>query len=370
MSKKHQCPGPTFGVREWVARQTGEGSTRSENSRRPGERCEAATEPIKVNRPVGSEPALSEPEEARAHPRRRVPCDRVLLGVPVRLVCDHPAMAHTVRAATSGWLSEPDPTAAPLTIVLSSSESAGEGGSLEYSVSDSVLTLSGEGVAGVSNPAERTAGCALSSGWLARPGDFAARVLEPLVLFLATQSGRIPIHASAILVDEVAILFAGRSGSGKSSLALAGHRAGLPVLSEDTVYVRQEPSLAIWGWNGPVHLLPGEACPTTAPLRMRNGRLKHTVTFDNATSGAGPARSAVMCVLAPGADRPGLTRLSSRSALDKLHPLESGFDLLRPQIEAVHSRLCHSGGWLLSLSPSPDEAISVILANLDRLKQS
>ncbi|MXO58902.1 hypothetical protein GRI89_05030 [Altererythrobacter salegens] len=46
-------------------------------------------------------------------------------------------------------------------------------------------------------------------------------MLEPLALFLVSHNRRIPIHASAIRAGETAILFAERSGAGKSSLALA-----------------------------------------------------------------------------------------------------------------------------------------------------
>ena len=65
-----------------------------------------------------------------------------------------------------------------------------------------------------------------------------------------------------------------------------------------------------------------------------------------------------------------LTRLEAQRALELLHPLEPGFDLLAPDIHAVHRRLCRNGAWLLGLSKSPDEAIALISANIDRLSRT
>lgn len=47
------------------------------------------------------------------------------------------------------------------------------------------------------------------------------------------QRGLFVAHASAVVVDASAILFLGASGAGKSSLALALHQQGYPVLTDD-----------------------------------------------------------------------------------------------------------------------------------------
>jgi hypothetical protein len=99
---------------------------------------------------------------------------------------------------------------------------------------------------------------------------------------------------------------------------------------------------------------------------MRNGRIKQVISFKNAASHTQPAKSAVVCILKPGV-HPTLTRLATAPALDLLHPLEPGFDLLGLEIHAAVRLLCRDGAWLLGLSRSPDEAIALILANAHRL---
>ena len=54
---------------------------------------------------------------------------------------------------------------------------------------------------------------------------------------LLQQRGVLPLHASAIEADGRAIVLAGNSGEGKSTLAAAFHRAGYRVLADDVVAV-------------------------------------------------------------------------------------------------------------------------------------
>lgn len=307
-------------------------------------------------------------EDSHVEGRLTGDIDRTLLGVPIRLICRTLEEREAVRAASAHWQGETDSTAQALTIGLQSCAGLDRNSPLQFDVSGSQMVLRGRGIDGLANSAQRSARCALSPDWFERAADLLTLVLEPLALFLATQNERAPIHSSGIKVRQTAILFAGPSGAGKSSLAMAAHRAGLTVLSEDTVYVRLQPELAIWGWNGPIHLLPGEA-PPAAPIRIRNGRAKHAVALENATANTEPAKSAVVCILKHAA-QPSLTPLSTRAALDLLGPLEPGFDLLAPAVHAAHRQLCKRGAWLLGLSRSPGEAIALVLENLDRLREA
>jgi hypothetical protein len=50
---------------------------------------------------------------------------------------------------------------------------------------------------------------------------------------LLHQQGRLPLHASAVGMEGAAIALCGHSGVGKSTLAAALHRRGLPVLCDD-----------------------------------------------------------------------------------------------------------------------------------------
>lgn len=68
----------------------------------------------------------------------------------------------------------------------------------------------------------------------ATDADVRLFLLGPVMGALLHQRGALPLHASAVkAADETAILFAGESGTGKSTLAAALHRQGYPVLSDD-----------------------------------------------------------------------------------------------------------------------------------------
>ena len=102
--------------------------------------------------------------------------------------------------------------------------------------------------------------------------------INTIVLFLVAQAGRTPLHASAVIVHERALVLAGRSGTGKSALALAADRAGLPVLSEDTVFVQLQPSFGVWGRAEAVHLSEKDAPAGVAGgIRVRSGRVKRAI---------------------------------------------------------------------------------------------
>ena len=52
---------------------------------------------------------------------------------------------------------------------------------------------------------------------------------------LATQAGYVHLHASGAVVDGGAVIAVGPSGSGKSNMAMAWHRAGYRLLGDDAV---------------------------------------------------------------------------------------------------------------------------------------
>jgi beta-phosphoglucomutase-like phosphatase (HAD superfamily) len=60
--------------------------------------------------------------------------------------------------------------------------------------------------------------------------------------------------------------------------------------------------------------------------------------------------------------------ISQDRALAGLGPLETGFDLLRPEIEPVLAQLTESGAWLLTLSGSPEEAIALVRRKAEVLR--
>ncbi|HEU0299242.1 MAG TPA: hypothetical protein VFR37_07310, partial [Longimicrobium sp.] len=62
--------------------------------------------------------------------------------------------------------------------------------------------------------------------------------MEMLALWLLTGLDREPLHAAGVVRGRTALLLAGPSGVGKSTLAYAALRSGLRVLSEDTVFLQ------------------------------------------------------------------------------------------------------------------------------------
>jgi hypothetical protein len=238
------------------------------------------------------------------------------------------------------------------------------------STDGSVLSLRGEGAEGFADSATGRAGCHLSADYLGSPDALRAEVIEPLVLYLVCRSDRVPVHASAFCVGDLAVLLAGPSGSGKSCLALAADAVGLAALSEDTTYLQFRPGFRAWGWSGPAHVLPANA-PVGAvfPTRRRNGTTKYAVPLASGSCiEGGSASRAVLCILTRG-DRVSLERLSAAEAMRQLEPLEPGFDLMADEVCRAHAALARKGAWQLTLSRDPGEAIRCLIANMPRLAE-
>jgi hypothetical protein len=293
--------------------------------------------------------------------------EAVLLGMPVRIACACASNAAWVRKACVAWSGPCERSADPLAIELRRGVRCATPDFPRIEVSGERLFLSGAGIEAVADAANRTAVCAQAPEVLALPDVLLGHVLEPLGLFLATRNGRVPIHASGVQLDDLAILFTGPSGAGKSSLAMAASRAGITVISEDTIYVQREPRLAIWGWQGPIHLLAKDAGTATGPPRVRNGRVKLALDPCESRTALQPSTAATLCILQHG-ERVSLAPISQAAALAGLGPLEPGFDLLERDIEAALADLTTNGAWLLTLSSSPDEAIALVRQEAVRLR--
>jgi hypothetical protein len=323
----------------------------------------ARTRPNQSNMRSGAKPSAQMIPASRVLHR----VEAVLLGVPVRIACASASSAASVRKACAAWNGARDRAAAPLAIEVREGARSAALDSPRIDVAGGRITLSGTAVAAVGDAAGRRAACTLSPELLASPDALLADVLEPLCLFLATHNGRVPIHASGVQLDDLAILFSGPSGAGKSSLALAASRAGMPVISEDTVYVQQEPHLAIWGWQGPIHLLAKDAGAAAGPPRLRNGRVKFAIEPCGGRVVREPASLATLCFLQHG-ERASLAPISQDRALAGLGPLEPGFDLLQDEIEAVVTQLTQNGAWLLTLSGSPEQAVALVRREAEALR--
>ncbi|HEY2446891.1 MAG TPA: hypothetical protein VGI20_14240 [Rhizomicrobium sp.] len=184
--------------------------------------------------------------------------------------------------------------------------------------------------------------------------------INTIVLFLVAHAGRTPIHASAVMIGDRAIVLAGRSGSGKSSLAQAADRAGLPVLSDDTVFVQVEPSFRVWGRTEAIHLREADVpAGVTGGIRIRAGRLKRALPV------ARPRRNAdqaLLCVIGQGGNF-GLEPIQQEEAVRMLTEApEPGFEFYGARSEEAVRAVAAGGCWRLTLSRDPDAAIAALIA--------
>jgi hypothetical protein len=239
-----------------------------------------------------------------------------------------------------------------------------EAGDVALAVDGRRLRLSGAGAEGEANADERSAWCSVPPAFIADPQALRSELLDPILLFLLTRDGLVPVHAAAFLLGPTAVLLTGPSGIGKSTLALAALRAGLSVLAEDTVYVELEPTFRLWGLVTAIHVFPTDAPPAQdGPLRLRGGRRKRAVPIPSAARATNADR-AILCVLVRGADV-GLERISSEAARQALSSLEPGFDLLREETRGAVAALASGGAWRLTLSDRPADAVALLREAFD-----
>ena len=191
-------------------------------------------------------------------------------------------------------------------------------------------------------------------------GDAIGDAVNTVAMFLVAQAGRVPVHASAVMFGDRAVVLAGRSGAGKSSLALAADRAGHPVLSDDTVFVQTQPEFRLWALPQAIHVFEKDA-PAGARngLRYRSGRWKHVLPI---TTPRYHAERAVLCVLARG-NAAALEPMPEEEAVDALtRDPESGYEFYGVRAAEAVRAIARGGVWRLTLSDDPDAAIGVLAA--------
>lgn len=287
------------------------------------------------------------------------------LGVMLRVKASHPRLIEAVAAACRGWEAPTDLHGPILHLSLKVGPVPVDGTGPVIDTDGTHLSIRGD-LEAHADAEHGNAWCRVANADAFDDPAFREQVLDCLILWLLTHNGRTPIHASAFAVGSTAILLAGRSGSGKSCLALAAHSAGFPLLSDDTVYLETERRFRIWGIPRPLHLFPEDAPrQENAPVRLRNGKRKRAIVLPSPPLPV-TMDAASLCVLRRG-DRVSLERLDPLAALTALGPLEPGFDLLATDVEAGLRRLTRRGAWRLTLSAEPREAIALLAANLPRL---
>lgn len=173
--------------------------------------------------------------------------------------------------------------------------------------------------------------------------DAADYLFGGVLAFIVRLRGMVPLHASGVVVQEQAILFAGAQGTGKSSLAAAFAILGYPVIADDIVVIDDarggviaypsHPRLSLWP-DSASHLFAAQTLPAHSPVyeKRRLDLLEHG---HRVREGALPV--GMICLLATreASSRPPVIRaLPPRAALMKLVSQTYGNYLLDASLRA------------------------------------
>jgi hypothetical protein len=297
---------------------------------------------------------LTSRETAACNPAGGASIDLMPLGIATRFIADDTLLLDAAIARFAGGFAEVGAANPEIIIRLRWTENAADKVGFGVVVEGSSLRILGPAVSGWADAALGAALGEVPCG-MADHHEAIGDLAETLLLFLLTRSGRPPVHAASIVIGDVAVLLAGPSGSGKSSLALAAQRQGLEVLAEDTTYLQLDP-LRAWGWPGPIHLLAADAPIGDYAARVRGGRHKLAIPRDQ---GRLAADRVALVAIERG---PGLAiEPASRNwLLERLAPIEPGFDLLSAPIEAALGTIAATGGWRMTLDDRPDAAVRLL----------
>jgi hypothetical protein len=294
-----------------------------------------------------------------------------VLGIPVRFASNTADVLAIVEQTYGIWRacadrtdSHGEPPVSVRIVEVAGAEETAAHATVRYQVPDhGRLVFRTAGSVGVADVARRDAVAYVTSTLVADRAHFRYSVLEALTRFVLSHLDRQPLHAAAVVRDGVSLLLAGPSGAGKSSVACAALAAGFRLVADDMVYLQAHPRLRVWGIPGSI-LLPADerkrfpALARAAPSLVANGKRKIEVTTDPRTRGAPGALERVrICVLSRG-DACGLLPMTPEGVEEALtRSFEPGFDVFAATIRDAVRALVQSGGWRLTLSADPREAI-------------
>ena len=239
------------------------------------------------------------------------------------------------------------------------------------SAAEKRLIIQTAGSIGYVDPVRRESVAYVTADLVADFEHFRVSILEAMTFALLCCFDRYPVHAAAIAGGRRTLLLAGGSGSGKSTLAYLAHTAGIRVLGDDHVWVQIDPVCRIWGAAQRVRLLPDS--PSSFPdvqsrgiATTANGKEKLVVPVGSPTDpptlfGENP----VVCILARGS-RAMLEPMAASDVETELrHQLSPGFDRYPERHDAVARTVAAGGGWRLTVSPDPHDALPMLSRMLD-----
>lgn len=212
---------------------------------------------------------------------------------------------------------------------------------------------------------ERMSGVAYVTRTLvADTARFRVCIVQFLTLIILTIEDRTPVHAAMIGRGDSALLLAGNAGTGKSTLAYASSKAGWDVMSDDAAYIQLEPR-RVWGSGTAVLLLEDVVSRfpelSSMPATMfPTGKRKMMVSANDRSPRRWVSRAGV-CVLQRTGGPVRVTRISADEVQSILtfDPAGAGVRF-GPRLAESAAWVSEGGGWRLSLSSDPSEAIPAL----------
>jgi len=167
-----------------------------------------------------------------------------------------------------------------VTIYKSSiSSSVSESSTIQYKSDKNILSADAAGMVFTADRRNRRAEAYVNPMTADLSDFFQIYFLECMVLFLVTSTDREPLHASAVIRNQTALLICGNSGSGKTTLAYSLYKRGADILAESSTYIATRNGFQLWGDPLGFNFNPDalELFPelTSIPeYRLPNGRIK------------------------------------------------------------------------------------------------
>jgi hypothetical protein len=280
-------------------------------------------------------------------------------GIPTMIIAEDPQLRAAAAAAYAHWLVEAPLAGSVLELTLDNDGTSTTGVCLDIRVEGSRLMLSGQGISGKADAVSGKARATVPAE-LAEDQPAFAEITDTLLLFMLTRRGRTPVHASAFMRGDAAVVLAGPSGSGKSTLTLAAADRGLPILSDDMIFVQREPEFTVWGFPRPIHVFEQDAPAGGGATRLRNAKLKTAV---DPQAVALKAEKALLVLIKRG-DQLELSPVEPEVAVQSLMKLDAGFDLLEAESRKAIGALASRGAWQLTLERDPRAAIAILMDRL------
>jgi hypothetical protein len=293
-----------------------------------------------------------------------------ILGRRVVFETNSVAVLEAVERSFGGWrhlaesFEDPEPVCRVRLIVEEGGGGFAERPTFQYRLpAPHRMVVTAPGSVGVAESERHEAYAFVTTELVEHDAHFRYGIVEALTLMLVTSTDRHPLHAATVARDGAALLLAGPSGVGKSTLAYAASRAGLEVRGDEAAYVQRQPGPRLWGMPGRVRLSPAGAAHFSelrevAPVPSVDGKSKVVVQLDVDEAAWRPVDRMAVCLLTGGDGPVDVERVDAPGILHALtSDVEPGFDLRPMEGRQMAEALARPGGWRLRLSKDPTEAV-------------